>query len=61
MKNISETIPKSFYRSQRMTTSMIDGFMKCHNVERAELIFKQIQKPSIETIGAMMKGKAIRL
>jgi len=59
MKNISEKIPKSFYRNERMLASMINGFMKCHDVKRAESIFKQIKSPSLETIGAMMKGKIL--
>ena len=59
MRNISEKIPKSFYRNERILTSMIDGFMKCHGIEPAESIFKQITKPTIKTVGAMMKGKIL--
>jgi len=39
--------------------AMINGVMKCHDVKRAESIFKQIKSPSLETIGAMMKGKIL--
>ena len=59
MENISEKIPKPFYYNKRLLTSMINGFTRCHNVERAESIFQQIKNPSIETIGAMMKGKIL--
>ena len=61
METISEKIPKSFYQNERILTSMIDAFMKCHDVQRAEFVFKQTKNPSIEMINAMMKGTVVIL
>ena len=56
MENISENIPKSFYRNEQMLNSTIDAFMKCHSVQRAESIFNETKNPSREMINVMMKG-----
>jgi len=61
METISEKIPKSFYQNERMLTSMIDAFMKCHDVRRAEFVFKQTKIPSSEMINVMMKGTIVIL
>ena len=56
-KNVSSTIPQSFYTDPNLSTSLIDVFMKCDDVTSAKSLFNTstIIKTS-SLYAAMMKG-----
>ena len=59
LRKVSKEIPRSFYSNVRLTTSLVDGFMKCNDVENAELVFHATTNKPLEMFGAMMKGSLL--
>ncbi|CAF1510566.1 unnamed protein product [Adineta ricciae] len=51
-----EKLPKSFLENPNLIRTIIDMFMKFHNVERAEYLFKQMKKIDSSIYGIMMNG-----
>ena len=49
-------MPKPFYSNLRLLTSLVDAFVKCGDVKRAEEFFKKSTIKDLPIYGAMMKG-----
>ncbi|CAF1339290.1 unnamed protein product [Rotaria magnacalcarata] len=56
IKKVSKTIPKSYYLNSYLITSLLDAFMKCKDVENAQLLFDKTKNKVLPMYGAMMKG-----
>ncbi|CAF3526467.1 unnamed protein product [Rotaria socialis] len=56
IKKVSTTIPKSYYLNSYLITSLLDAFMKCKDVENAQLLFDKTKNKPLPMYGAMMKG-----
>lgn len=54
-------IPQSFYKNERLSTSLIDALIECKDIETAELIYNSTCNPSIQMTGALMNGKHTHL
>ena len=42
IQSLRSKMPTSFYSNPRLLTSLIDAFVKCGDVQRAEEVFKKI-------------------
>lgn len=57
VKTISNDLPHSLSNNKRVITSLIDAFVECGDIEKAESIYDSTSIQSIEMTGALMKGK----
>lgn len=56
LKKISSKTSKDFYLNSQFVCSLIDAFMKCGDINSAQLLFDKLTYKSIFIYGAMMKG-----
>lgn len=58
VKKASKENEGFLYSNHRLLASLIDAFMKCHDVNNAELLFDKIntKTKTLHMYGAMMKG-----
>ncbi|CAF2135118.1 unnamed protein product, partial [Rotaria magnacalcarata] len=52
---MSSRIPKSFFSSPHLLTSLLDALMKCGDVAHAESLFSSEKENDLPSYGAMMK------
>jgi pentatricopeptide repeat protein len=58
-KKSSNQMPKMFFNDIILVNSILHMFMKFHQVENAELIFKEMNKFTLYTYGIMINGYKI--
>ena len=56
VKKVSATMPSSFHTHSNLANSLLDAYMKCDDIEGAEMIFERITMKSQAVYAAMMKG-----
>ena len=56
IRNVSKTIPKSFYSDVKLVTSLLDAYGKCGDVTSAQILFDSSENKNIEMHNALMKG-----
>ena len=56
IRNVSKTIPKSFYSDVKLVTSLLDAYGKCGDITSAQALFGSLEIRTIEMYNALMKG-----
>jgi hypothetical protein len=58
VERLYKEMPKDFCSDPYLLTSLLDVFMKCGDVSKAQLLFDKIPKKVLPMYGVMMKGKS---
>lgn len=56
VKQVSSKMPSSFHGHLNLSTSLLDAFMKCGDIDSGERVFNQLNTRDQTVLGAMMKG-----
>lgn len=59
VKKVSSTMPSSFHTHPNVTNSLIDAYVKCHDLESARQVFDQSKTREPAIYSALMKGMMV--